>query len=249
MNEHFAPYSRVSIIRTLGVAATLVVVAAAAIGATAATGAASPKRAAVLFSPAAWTPAARGSIDPSVFDLALGAASCAVRAGDVSNPSTLTVIDYSKPSTAKRLWVFDLQSHRLLYQELVAHGQGSGDNTPTRFSNEDDTHRSSLGLFVTKDAYTGKNGYSLRLMGLDIGFNDHALARAIVMHGAQYVSDEVARLRGRLGRSWGCPALREGIVHAVIDRIKGGNLVFAYYPDQAWLKTSKFLGDCAAARP
>jgi hypothetical protein len=205
--------------------------------------------AAALFSSTAWTPTAMGSIDPSVFKLALGAASCAVRAGDVENPSTLTVIDYSKPSTDKRLWVYDLPSRRLLFQEAVAHGQGSGDNTPTRFSNEDDTRRSSLGLFVTRDTYSGKNGYSLRLAGLDVGFNDHALARAIVMHGAQYVSDAFARVHGRLGRSWGCPALREGIVHAVIDRIKGGSLMFAYYPDPAWLKASKFLGDCAAARP
>ncbi len=120
---------------------------------------------------------------------------------------------------------------------------------PNKFSNEDETHRSSIGLFVTRDAYIGKNGYSLRLIGLDSGFNDHALERAIVMHGAPYVSEEFVRARGRLGRSWGCPALREGIIRAVIDHIKGGNLVFAYYPDQAWLKTSRFLGGCAAARP
>lgn len=201
------------------------------------------------FKAADWNQKDMGSIDPSVFDLALRAASCAVRSGEVSSPSTLTVIDYSKPSTAKRLWVYDLTSHNLLYTELVAHGQGSGDNFATKFSNDDETHRSSIGLFVTEDTYVGKNGYSLRLNGLDAGFNDHALQRAIVMHGAPYVSEEATRALGRLGRSWGCPALRAGVVHEVIDRVKSGGLIFSYYPDQAWLKGSKFLGDCAAARP
>jgi hypothetical protein len=259
MSKKSAQDQRVSSLEALAVAASLVVMAVTATwarpasGTTARTGkvaAAAPKAtAAAAFNPVAWTPTALGSINPSVFGLALAAASCAVRAGDVSNPSTLTVIDYSRPSTAKRLWVYDLRSHGLLYQELVAHGQGSGNNLPTRFSNRDETHRSSIGLFVTEDSYVGKNGYSLRLKGLDAGFNDHALARAIVMHGAPYVSEAFARARGRLGRSWGCPALRQGIIQAVIDHIKGGNLVFAYYPDRVWLKSSKFLGGCAAAQP
>ena len=122
----------------------------------------------------AWSQATRGSIDPRVLDLALGAVQCAVRSGAVTDPATLTVIDYSKPSTEKRLWVFDLQAHELLYEELVAHGQGSGDNVATVFSNEPDTHASSLGLFLTEDTYVGKNGYSLRLKGLDEGFNHRA---------------------------------------------------------------------------
>jgi hypothetical protein len=119
-----------------------------------------------------------GTIDTDVFDLALGAASCAVRTGAVKNPGTLTVIDYSKPSSEKRLWVFDLKSRELVYEELVAHGQGSGVNMATQFSNEAETHRSSLGLFVTADTYVGKNGYSLRLEGLDRGINDGAPASA-----------------------------------------------------------------------
>jgi hypothetical protein len=188
-----------------------------------------------------------GTIEASVVGLAFGAADCAVRTGAVTNPSTLTIIDYSQPSTAKRLWVFDLRTRDPLYQELVAHGQGSGDNFATLFSNEPETHRSSLGLFVTEDTYVGKNGYSLRLNGLDAGFNDRARERTIVMHGAPYVSTEFAHAQGRLGRSWGCPALRESIARDVIDRIKGGNLVFAYYPDQQWLRSSKYLGRCVAA--
>jgi hypothetical protein len=167
------------------------------------------------------------TIDPNVFGLAFGAASCAVHAGAVTNPSTLTIIDYSKTSTEKRLWVFDLRTRALLYEELVAHGQGSGDDFARLFSNEPETHRSSLGLFVTQETYTGKNGYSLRLDGLDTGFNDRARERAIVMPGASYVSAALARTQGRLGRSWGCPALSEDIARTVIGRIKDGGLVFA----------------------
>lgn len=194
-----------------------------------------------------WNAREVGSIQPAVFDLALSAASCALKSGDVPDLTTLTIIDYSKPSTEKRLWVYDLVSKRLVYEELVAHGQGTGANMATNFSNLPDSHQSSLGLFRTMDTYVGKNGYSLRLAGLDNGFNDRALDRAIVMHGAPYVNDASVKTLGRLGRSWGCPALREGIARQVIDLVKGGNLVFAYYPDQRWLNASKYLGDCAAA--
>jgi hypothetical protein len=185
-----------------------------------------------------------GSIDLDVFDLALNATSCAIRADAVERPRTLTVIDYSKPSTEKRLWVFDLATRSLLYEELVAHGQGSGGNRSTLFSNEPDSHQSSLGLFVTDEAYDGKNGYSLRLDGLDAGINDRARERAIVIHGAPYVSDGFIHEHGRLGRSWGCPALRTDAAREIIDRIKGGGVVFAYYPDDDLMKSSKFLGSC-----
>jgi hypothetical protein len=204
---------------------------------------ASPAPAPAL-SRARWTSANIGSLAPHIFDLALGAAACAVRFGTIADLATLTVIDYSRPSTQKRLWVFDLTTRALLYEELVAHGSGSGENFATSFSNTADSHQSSLGLFRTEDAYVGRNGYSLRLRGLDDGFNDQAYERAIVMHGAPYVSEDVARAQGRLGRSWGCPALREGIAREVIDTVKRRGLVFAYYPDPAWLAASKYLGDC-----
>ena len=192
-------------------------------------------------------PSINPTVNNDVVEMAFGAASCAVRSGAVSNPETLTVIDYSKPSTEKRLVVYDLRSKEVLYSEFVAHGQGSGENLATRFSNEANTHATSLGLFVTEDTYIGKNGYSLRLNGLDRGFNDRALERAIVMHGAPYVNPDTVGSLGRLGRSWGCPALRPAIAREVIDHVKGGSLVFAYYPDQNWLKSSKYLGGCAAA--
>jgi len=118
----------------------------------------------------------------------------------------------------------------------------------TSFSNEPESHQSSLGLFRTEDSYVGRNGYSLRLHGLDHGFNDKAYERAIVMHGAPYVSEGAIKLQGRLGRSWGCPALRAGVAREVIDTVKGSGLVFAYYPDPKWLETSKYLGDCATSR-
>ena len=196
------------------------------------------------------TPVATGSaggMSPAVMALALDAAACAVRADAVEHPRTLTVIDYSKPSTEKRLWVIDLATRDVVYEELVSHGQGSGGNLATAFSNTPDSHQSSLGLFVTAEPYTGKNGYSLRLDGLDRGFNDRARARAIVIHGAPYVSDAFAKAQGRLGRSWGCPAVRDEIARPLIDLIAGGNLVFAYYPDQDWLTSSAYLGGCAAA--
>jgi L,D-transpeptidase-like protein len=200
------------------------------------------------FSSVTWGDIQLGTIDPAVFGMALAAVDCAVQSAAIEDPSTLTIIDYSRPSTAKRLWVFDLRERALLYEELVAHGKGSGENLATRFSNEPDSNQSSLGLFLTQDAYIGKNGYSLRLRGLDEGFNDHAYDRAIVMHGADYVSDEFAHANGRLGRSWGCPALREGVARAIIDRVKGTGLLFAYYPNSEWLTASRYLGDCAAAR-
>ena len=198
------------------------------------------------FARADFDPTAIGAIETDVFEMARGAASCAVRAGDVKDPGTLTVIDYSKPSSERRLWVFDLKSHELVYEELVAHGQGSGANMATEFSNNDESHQTSLGLFVTGDTYSGKNGYSLRLDGLDDGVNDRARERAIVMHGAPYVSEAFVKANGRLGRSWGCPAIRNDIAREMIDRVKGGSLVFAYYPNAGWIRTSKYLGGCRA---
>jgi hypothetical protein len=200
----------------------------------------------VSYARADFDPTGIGNIENDVFEMALDAASCAVRTGAVSAPETLTVIDYSKPSSERRLWVFDLKAKELVYEELVAHGQGSGANMATQFSNEDESHQTSLGLFVTRDTYVGKNGYSLRLDGLDRGVNDRARDRAIVMHGAPYVSEEFVKANGRLGRSWGCPAISAVVAKQMIDRVKGGGLVFAYYPDAKLLKTSKYLGGCRA---
>lgn len=181
--------------------------------------------------------------------LALSAIQCATASGDIKAPPTLTLIDYSRPSIEPRMWVFDLNSGRLLFKELVAHGRNTGENMATRFSDAMNSHQTSLGLFVTSDAYVGTNGYSLRLDGLEPGFNARARARAIVMHGAPYVDAKLAAAQGRIGRSWGCPALREAVARKVIDTIRGGGVIFSYYPDAAWLKSSRFLNGCGGSAP
>jgi hypothetical protein len=184
-----------------------------------------------------------------VLGAALQAVDCAVRSGDIDPPPTLTVIDYSLPSVEPRLWVFDMADGALLFRELVAHGRNTGDNVATEFSDRLNSRQSSLGLFVTGDTYVGSNGYSLRLDGLEPGFNGRARERAIVMHGAPYVSRGAAAALGRLGRSWGCPAVGEAVAHDIIDTVRGGGVVFSYYPDAAWLATSRFLNCRAPGRP
>ncbi|HEX5761375.1 MAG TPA: murein L,D-transpeptidase catalytic domain family protein, partial [Thermoanaerobaculia bacterium] len=156
----------------------------------------------------------------------------AARARGVSARSDLlTVIDYSLPSTEPRLWVLDLARREVLYRELVAHGKGTGDNYATRFSNVPESRQTSLGLFLTGGTYVGGNGYSMKLHGLDEGLNDRAEERYIVMHGAWYVSPQQARAQGRIGRSWGCPAVPEAVARPMIDTLKGGSFVFSYHPE------------------
>lgn len=193
--------------------------------------------------PPLWQSLARAApkADPAVIRLAVEAMSCALKSGEIPGRH-LAVIDYSLPSTQKRLWVFDLAKRKLLYQELVAHGKNTGDNKAVSFSNKHSSYRSSLGLFRTLSPYDGSNGYSLRLAGLEPGVNDGALARAIVMHGADYVSDSFVKKVGRIGRSHGCPAVRQEIARELIDTLKGGSYVFSYYPDDAWLKSSRYFG-------
>ncbi|HWP65524.1 MAG TPA: murein L,D-transpeptidase catalytic domain family protein [Candidatus Limnocylindria bacterium] len=177
---------------------------------------------------------------PEVLELALRAYECGRSTGEVRGP-LLTVIDYSLPSTERRLWVIDVPRRRVLFHELVAHGENSGYNLATAFSNRIGSRQSSLGLFRTADTYIGGHGVSLRLEGLEPGVNDRAMERRIVMHGADYVDENIARTLGRLGRSWGCPALPRASSRRVIERIKDGNALFAYYPDPRWLEQSRFL--------
>jgi hypothetical protein len=176
-----------------------------------------------------------------VLRLALNAAGCAAQRGLVRRRNLLTVIDYSLPSDKPRLFVFDLDDRKLLFRELVAHGKNSGGNLTRFFSNSHGSLATSIGLFVTADTYIGANGYSLRLKGLEQGVNDSAWDRAIVMHGASYVSRAAINALGRLGRSWGCPAVRREIARKLIDTVKGGSPIFAYYPDTNWLSQSAFF--------
>jgi hypothetical protein len=180
------------------------------------------------------------NLNPQVAKLGLIAYSKAHAQG-LDPQQLLTIVDYSKPSTETRMWVFDLKTQQLLFQNLVAHGKGSGDNIPTSFSDAFSSHKSSIGLFVTEKPYIGHHGYSLKLAGLEKGFNDMAAAREIVVHAANYVSEQFAAAHGRLGRSWGCFAVNPKVATPIINTIKNGTLLFAYYPDQDWLSRSRYL--------
>ncbi len=187
--------------------------------------------------------AGEAGIDADVLDAAMRARTCALENGAL-NPKRadlLTVIDYSLPSTERRLWVLDLDAGEVRFHERVAHGKHTGANRAREFSNESGSLKSSLGVFRTDETYEGKHGYSLRLDGLEPGINDNARDRAIVIHAAHYATAEFAAAHGRLGRSWGCPALDPEVSADVIDAIHGGTLLVAYYPDPDWLDGSRFL--------
>jgi hypothetical protein len=198
--------------------------------------------AALLFAavPAAAAPTSVAGMSPAVLEAAVAAYQKVAAEGRVQKP-VLTVIDYSVPSTMRRLWVIDMTTNEVLFHELVSHGKNSGWDKPTKFSNVDGSLMSSVGVFVTGSTYVGKHGRSLYLDGLEPGFNDKARARAIVIHAADYVTETYAKREGRLGRSWGCPALDPKIAPRVIDTIANGSVVFSYYPDQAWLTSSKYV--------
>lgn len=182
-----------------------------------------------------------GNIDPSVLKLSLTAYQKARRLG-LNDRQILTIIDYSKPSTEKRLWVVDLRTNRVLFNTYVSHGKNSGNLTATSFSNEPGSLKSSIGVFLTEKPYFGNNGYSLRLIGLEHGINDNAYRRAIVVHGAWYADSNVVKKYGQLGRSWGCPAVSETLARPLIDTIKERTLVFVYSGNERrWLSHSSFL--------
>lgn len=153
----------------------------------------------------------------------------------------LTICDFSMSSNTKRLWVIDLNDKKVVFNSLVAHGKNTGEEFATNFSNTESSRQSSLGFYITDATYQGDNGYSLRLLGMDKGFNDAAYKRAIVMHGADYVSDEFATVHKRIGRSWGCPAIPRELTQSMINTIKGKNCLFIYYPDQKYLSESEWL--------
>lgn len=140
--------------------------------------------------------------------------------------SMLTVIDFSKSSREKRLWLIDIANKSLLLNTLVAHGENSGFDTPDRFSDRMDSRESSLGFYVTDNEYIGDHGRSLKLDGLDEGFNDNARKRSIVLHSAPYVCQAVIDQHGRLGRSFGCPAVSPEVIDQIIDSIKNKNVIF-----------------------
>lgn len=183
------------------------------------------------------------NLKPKVIKLAIEAFYRAKQLGIAIKKPVLTIIDYTLPSTQKRLWVVDLEGKRVLYNSLVAHGRNSGENYTTSFSNRGGSKQSSVGLFLTEDTYFGGNGYSLHLHGLEKGFNDKAKARTIVLHGAPYVNQKFASSVGRLGRSAGCQAVEPSLAKPIINTIKDGTLIFSFYNHQEWLSKSKFINN------
>ena len=158
----------------------------------------------------------------------------------------LTVVDFDLPSTEKRLWVVNLANQQIIFHTLVAHGHNSGENEATNFSNTDASNMSSLGFYVTGSEYQGKHGHSLRLQGLDEGYNTNAATRSVVMHGAAYVSEEFIRQNGRLGRSLGCPALPMDQYAQIIDAVNGGTCLFINKSNVGY--NSKFLDQNVAVQ-
>jgi hypothetical protein len=180
------------------------------------------------------------NLDKDIIKLSLTAYAKARRQG-FDDKQLLTIVDYSKPSTEKRLWVVDLKNNKVLFNTWVAHGKNSGELNSNSFSNSPRSLKSSLGVFVTRDSYDGHNGLSLRMQGLEHGFNDNAYSRAIVFHGADYANPEVSKGLGRLGRSWGCLAVGRDVIGPLVNTIKHETVVVAYYPDQRWLRHSSYV--------
>ncbi|OGT55931.1 MAG: hypothetical protein A3F14_04660 [Gammaproteobacteria bacterium RIFCSPHIGHO2_12_FULL_43_28] len=181
------------------------------------------------------------AIDTKVLHLSLLAYANAQKKGLVAKP-LLTVIDYSRPSTEKRLWVFDLRNGKALFNTYVSHGKNSGAVNATSFSNSPGSLKSSIGVFVTDDSpYIGGKGLAIRLKGLERGVNDNAFRRNVVIHGAWYVNTANIKKNGYIGRSWGCPAVSTDLIKPIINTIKDKTMIVAYYPDRYWLNHSPFL--------
>ena len=180
------------------------------------------------------------TLSPAVIDKVMGVLECTNKY-QVDHNNILTVVDYSLPASEKRLWVFDLEDKKLLFFTYVSHGIKSGARLSTLFSNKYNSKTSSIGVYKTEKTYYGRDGLSLRLDGLDNGFNSNASNRSIVMHGGWYVEETFIKKYGRSGRSWGCPAVPLDLAKPIINTIKDGSLLIAYYPSDDWFSKSKFL--------
>ncbi len=184
---------------------------------------------------------AKAGLSKTAFELAYKGYSYLKETKKMVRREVMAVIDFSKASSEKRLFIINLHTGRLLLKSLVAHGQNSGMQYATHFSNDNESHQSSLGFYIGLDTYDGEHGYSLKLKGCEQGINDAAYDRAIVIHPADYVSDEVVRSRGTIGRSFGCPAVPEKLHKKIIDLLKNGSCLFIYHPTTTYLKQSQIL--------
>ena len=182
-----------------------------------------------------------GTVNENAFRFAIIGYYNMMSTGSLKNDSMLTIIDYEKPSNEKRLYVINLKTNTLEFHSLVAHGTNSGNVNATQFSNRSGSKQSSIGFFVTGHTYAGKHDFSLKLIGLDDKYNSNALRRGVVFHAANYVSEDYIARNGRLGRSFGCPALPTKMNKEVINIIKGGSCVFVYFPDEDYLNYSCYL--------
>jgi hypothetical protein len=163
--------------------------------------------------------------------------------GQIMNQRYLTIADFSKPSSEKRLFIIDINKMELVLQTLVAHGRNSGTLFAKAFSNRNESYQSSLGIYITGNIYRGKHGMSLQLSGIESGINDHAKQRAIVIHGADYVSNNLIKKQGYIGRSLGCPAVPQNEVKEIIQTIKGASLLYIYAPSNYYSKKSKLISE------
>jgi hypothetical protein len=191
-----------------------------------------------------WRLAAEG-IGQDVFKYAVTGYAALKEKGRLLKTEYITIIDFSKPSTLPRLFLLNMETGKILYKTLVAHGRNSGNLLAQSFSNNESSLESSPGFYITDETYIGKNGYSLKLVGCEQGFNSNAYRRGIVMHGADYVSEEFIRKNGFLGRSHGCPAVPAPLNHEIIDVIKNGSCLFIYFPSQKYLCGSRLLDPAA----
>lgn len=180
------------------------------------------------------------TLNKKVINVVITALKCANK-NEIAHNHILTIIDYSLPANQKRLWVFDLSKNKLLFHTYISHSIKSGTLLTNRFSNKPNSKTSSLGIFVTENAYRGRHGASLKLIGIDSNFNNNAYKRFIVMHGAWYMNEKFIEKYGRPGRSWGCPALPLKVTTPIIKSIKDNALFVVYYPSAKWLAQSKFL--------
>lgn len=176
-----------------------------------------------------------------VFDYAMVGFGTMKELGTLNNDEIISIVDFSKPSTQKRLFIIDLKNYKVLFNTYVAHGMQSGKEFARQFSNTPESNKSSLGFYETLGTYMGGNGYSLKLQGVERGINDNANRRAIVMHGADYVNENLIHSQGYIGRSWGCPAVPRPLSRPIIDKIKNGTCLFIYSPDRKYLAHSKIL--------
>ena len=161
--------------------------------------------------------------------------------GALSEKPLITIIDFNKPSTEKRFYTIDLEERKLVYYTYVAHGKNSGELYATEFSNNVGSLQSSLGFVITAETYIGSKGYSLRLDGTEEDYNSKVRERAVVMHGSNYVNEDFIKQQGRLGRSWGCPALPSHLNKQIIDTIKEGTVIFTFYKDDNYFAHNKII--------